>query len=67
MEFDVVKQLKSKLYEPHVDDIYSTRIRNEPNKLFEKLNNYHPNIKLLIEVHPSKLLDREIMIENGII
>ena len=47
--------------------IYSTRIRNEPDKLFEKLNNYHPNIKLTIEVNPSKLLDREIMIKNGII
>ena len=67
MEFDVVWPLKPKLYEPHVDDIYSTRIRNEPDKLFGKLNNYHPNIKLTIEVNLSKLLDREIMIKNGII
>ena len=28
-------------------------------KLFQKLNNYHPNIKLTIEVNPSKCLDTE--------
>ena len=33
----------------------------------EKLNNYHPNIKLTIEVNPIKFFDTEIMIKNGII
>ena len=50
MEFDVVKPLKPKLYKRHVDDIYSKRIKNQPDKLFEKLNNYHPNIKITTEV-----------------
>ena len=54
MEFDVVKPLKPKLYKRDVDDIYSKRIKNQPDKLFEKLNNYHPNIKLIIGVNPSK-------------
>ena len=67
MEFDVVKPLKPKLYKRYVDDIYSKRIKNQPDKLFEKLNNYHPNIKLTIDVNPSKYLDTEIMIKNGII
>ena len=67
MEFDVVKSLKPKLYKRYVDDIYSKRIKNQPDKLFEKLNNYHPNIKLTIEVNPSKFVDTEIMIKNGII
>ena len=66
-EFDVVKPLKPKLYKRYVDDIYSKRIKNQPHKHFEKLNNYHPNIKLTIEVNPSKFLDIEIMIKNGII
>ena len=66
MEFDVVKPLKPKLYKRYVDDIYSKRIKNQPDKLFEKLNNYHPNIKLTIEVNPSKFLDTEIMIKNSI-
>ena len=67
MEFDVVKPLKPKLYKHYVDDIFSKRIKNQPDKLFQKLNIYHPNIKLTIEVNPSKLLDTEIMVKNGII
>ena len=35
-------------------------------KCFKKFNNYHPNIKFTIEVNPSKFLDMEIMIKNGI-
>ena len=56
-----------KMEKRHVDYIYSKRIKNQPDKLFEKLNNYDPNIKLTIEVNPSKVLDTEIMIKNGII
>ena len=67
MEFDVVKPLKAKLYKRYVGDIYSKRIKNQPDELFEKLNNYHPNIKLTIEVNPIKFFDTEIMIKNGII
>ena len=67
MESDLVKPLKPKLCTRYVDDIYSKRIKNQPDKLFEKLNNYHPNIKLTIEVNPSKFLDTEIMIKDGII
>ena len=54
MEFDVVKPLKQILSKRYVDDIYSKQIKNQPDKLFEKLNKYHPNIKLIIEVNPSK-------------
>ena len=54
MGFDVIKPGKPKLYKCYVDDIYSKRIKNQSDKLFEKLNNYHPNIKLTIEVNPSK-------------
>ena len=27
-------------------DIYCKRIKNQPDKLLEKINNYHPNIKM---------------------
>ena len=67
MEFDIVKPLKPKPYKPYVDNIFSKQINNQPDKLFEKLNNYHPNIKLTIEVNPSKSVDVKIMIKNGII
>ena len=71
MEFDVVKPIKPKLYKRYVDDVYSKRIKNQSDKLFEKLNNYrpnmHPNMKLTLEVNPSKSLNTEIMIKNVII
>ena len=54
-----------KLYKRDVDDIYSKQIKNQPDKLFEKLNNYHTNIKLAIGVNPS-ILDTDIMIKNCI-
>ena len=38
MKSDAVKFLKPKLYKRHADDIYSEQIKNQPNKLFEKLN-----------------------------
>ena len=60
---DVVKLLKPKHYEHYVDDIYSKWIKNQPDKLFKKLNNYHLNIKLTIEANPSKFLDIEIIIK----
>ena len=56
MEFDVVMPLKSRLWR-YVDGIYSKRNKNQPDKLSKKLNYYHPNIKLTIEVNTSKFLD----------
>ena len=67
MEFDVFKPLKPKLYKHYVDYTYSKRIKNQSDKLFERLNDYHPNIKLRIEVNPSKFLDTEVLIKNSII
>ena len=64
---DVVKPLKPKLPKRNVDDMYSKRIKNQPDKLFKKLNIYHLNIKLTIEVNTSKFLDTEITITHDII
>ena len=44
-----------------VDDIYRQRKRNEPDELFDKMNSYHPNIKLTIEINPEKFLDTKIL------
>ena len=46
MEFDVVKPLTPKLYKRYVDNIFSKRIKNQPDKLFKKFNNFYLNIKL---------------------
>ena len=35
-------------------------IKKEDDKLYERLNNYHPNIKLTVEINPNKFLDTEI-------
>ena len=35
------------------------------NVLFDQLNSYHPNIKLTIEVNPSKFLDTKLTNING--
>ena len=67
MEFDVVKPLKLKLFKRYVDDIYIKPIKNQLDKLFEKLNNCHPNIKLAIEVNLNKFLNAKIITKNGII
>ena len=33
--------------------------------MFKKLNDYHPKIKLTIEINPAKFLDTEIIILNN--
>ena len=50
MENDVVIPTKPIFYRRFVDDIYSTWKLGD-NALFDRLNNYHPNIKLTIEVN----------------
>ena len=60
MERDIILPLKPKFYCRFVDDTYRRRTKNEPDELFSKMNSYHPNIKLTIEINPSKFLDTKI-------
>ena len=64
MENDVVIPSNPIFYRRFVDDIYSRRKLGD-NVLFDELNNYHPNIKLTIEVNPSKILDTKLISING--
>ena len=64
MENDVVIPSKPIFYHRFVDDIYSRRKLGD-NVLFDRLNSYHPNIKLTIEVNPSKFLDTKLTNING--
>ena len=59
MENDVVIPSKSIFYRRFVDDIYSRR-KLRDTVLFDRLNSYHPNIKLAIEGNPSKFLDTKL-------
>ena len=64
MENDVVIPSKPIFYRRFVDDIYSRRKLGD-NVLFDRLNSYHPNIKLTIEVNPRKFLDTKLTNING--
>ena len=65
-EKDILTPLKPTFYKRFVDDIYNKRKKGIHN-LYERLNNYHPNIKLTIEVNPNKFLDTEIIDNKGAI
>ena len=66
-EKDIVTPLKPIFYKRFVDDIYTRRKKGIHDKLYERLNNYHPNIKLTIEINPNKFLDTEIIENKGVI
>ena len=64
MENDAVISSKPIFYHRFVGGIYS-RQRLGESVLFYQLNNYHPNIKLTMEVNPSKFLDSKLTNING--
>ena len=65
MENDVVIPSKTIFYRRFVDDTYSRRKLGD-NVLFERLNNYHPNIKLTIEVNPSNFFGSKFTNISGV-
>ena len=64
MKNNVVIPFKPIFYRRFVDDIYSRR-KLGGNVLFDRLNSYYPDIKLTIEVNPSKFLDTKLTNING--
>ena len=65
IENDIVIPLKPIFYRRFVDDIINRCKKNVPDELFLKLNNYHRNIKLTIEISPTKFLDKQLVNLNG--
>ena len=65
METEVVRPLKPLFYSRYVDDIYNRRRKDEFDKIFHALNNYHENVKLTIEISPSKFLDTQLINIEG--
>ena len=65
MELDVAVPAKPILYKRYVDDTYVRNKKNSVDKLFEKLSFHNENIKLTLEVNPTKFLDTELVRENG--
>ena len=65
IEIDDAKPLKPIFYRRFFDDIIDRRKKNVPDKLFFKLNNYHRNIKITIEISPTQFLDTQLVNLNG--
>ena len=65
MEEDIVTPSKPLFYKRYVDDTYVRRKKNETDELYNALNSYHQNIKLTLELNPTKFLDTEIIRSNG--
>ena len=66
MESKIVIPQKPLFYCRYIDHIYNRRKTFKNDELFEKLNNYHPKIKLTIEVSRTKFLDTSLHLKNGI-
>ena len=65
MEEDIVTPSKPLFYKRYVDDNYVKRKKNETDELSNAFNLYHQNIKLTLEMDPTKFLDTEIIRSNG--
>ena len=66
-EREVVNPSKPKFYKRFMDDIINRRNKNEPDDLFQKLNNNHPSMKYTVEVKPEIFLDTKIVYSNDVI
>ena len=65
MEKDFVIPFKPKFYCRYVDDKYNRKNKNQPDELLQRMNKYHPNINLTVEINPSKFLDTKIYRDNN--
>ena len=65
MENSIVIPHKPIFYKKYVDDLINLRKKREEDPLFKKHNNYHPKIKLTIQINPPNFLDIEIIILNN--
>ena len=57
LEADVVRPYNPTFYDRYVDDCFSKKRKDEPDKLLDRLNNYHPNINFTVEENPDHFLD----------
>ena len=60
IEEKVVVPEKPLFYVRYVNDTYVRRKKNKNDILFNALNSFHKNIKLTVEVNPTKFLDTQI-------
>ena len=63
----VIEPTKPQFYKRFVDEIINKPYEDQPDNLFQALNNNHPKGKYTIEVDPDKFLDPKLIQENGIV
>ena len=56
---------KPLFYKRYVNNTFVKRKKNDTDELYNALNLYHQNIKLTLELDPTKFLDTEIIRSNG--
>ena len=61
MEENIVAPLKPLFYKRYVDGTYVRRKKNETDELYNALNLHHQNIKLILELDPTKFLDTDFL------
>lgn len=64
LENDVVTQHQPAFYDRYVDDCFSKKVKDQPDELLDKLNNYHPNITFTVEENPDHFLDTSFNYQN---
>ena len=64
-EEEVVKPTNPRFYKRFVDDIISKKKKDQPDLLFENLNNCHVNIKYTIKTMPQKFLGTKVIYEDN--
>ena len=62
---EVVKPTNPKFYKRFVDDIINKNKQDQPDLLFDNLNDHHPNIKYTIETMPQKFPDTKLIYEDN--
>ena len=67
MEEEIVNAENPRFYKRFIDNSINRRKKNEADKLFERLNNYHPKIRFTIEAAPRKFLDTAIKYDDQIV
>ena len=64
---DAIVPAKPIFHKRYVDDTYIHRKKNVNDELFQNLNSYQTNIKLISEENPRKFLDTEIIRKSNTI
>ena len=64
LEADVVRPINPPFYDRYVEDVFSKRKQDEPNRLSEQLNSYHPDIQFTVEENPDHFLDTAFSYDN---